>query len=132
MNEPGSDVVNELPRHAPQDKDVPPAELEQPDPQLSLSSGKASALQITLTAVAIAFILGVTVYGLNRPIPEPNEIAATSPARENVQETTGTAPQAQPGAGPQQNPQAQQAQPEPAQQPQPEPQKPAQPDDSQR
>jgi hypothetical protein len=111
MHEPGSDVMNELPRVGSPLKDMPPAELEQPDPQLSLSSGKASALQITLTAVASLFILGLMIYGLNQPLREPSQTASAPPA----QETTGAAPQA-----------------EPAQQPQPEPQKPAQSDDSKR
>jgi hypothetical protein len=101
--------MNELPR------DLPPTELNQPDPQLSLSSGRASALQITLTALGSIFIVALMIYGLNRPMNEPGQVASAPPA----QETTGAAPQ-------QQQPNA------PAQQPQTEPVKPAQPDDSKR
>jgi hypothetical protein len=103
--------MNELPR------DLPPIELNQPDPQLSLSFGRASALQITLTALGSIFIVALMIYGLNRPMNEPGQVASAPPA----QETTGAAQQQQ------------QAQPNaPAQQPQTEPVKPAQPDDSKR
>jgi hypothetical protein len=112
------------------DREIPPTELEQPDPQLSLSSGRASALQITLATLGAVFILALMIYGLNRPMNEPGQSAAAPPA----QETTGAAPQnpqAQPNT-PAQQPKAGSQQNEPAQQPQPEPVKPGQPDDSQR
>src|SRR5262245_25704820 len=65
--------MNELHRDIPPIKDLPPTELEQPDPQLSLSSGRATAMQIALTAVASLFILGLMIYGLNRPLNEPSQ-----------------------------------------------------------
>lgn len=98
-------------------REPPPTDLGQPDPQLSLSAGKASTLQVTLVTIGSIFILALMIYGLNRPLYEPSQTASAPPAPE----TTGAAPQeqqAQPPAG--------------AQQPQPEPQKPGQPDDSKR
>jgi hypothetical protein len=111
------------------DREIPPTEPEQPDPQLNLSSGRASTLQITLATLGSILILALMVYGLNRPMNEPSQTAAAPPVQETTaagppaQETTGAAPQNQ-KAQPQPNP--------PAQQPQPEPAKPAQPDDSHR
>ena len=124
MNTPMNELHRDVPpvRDLPPIRDFPPTELEQPDPQLSLSSGKATALQSTLTAIASLFILGLMIYGLNSPLTEPNQTASAPPA----QETTGAAPQSQPA------PTAAQPQNKPATQAQPEPVKPAQPDDSQR
>lgn len=103
------------------DRPIPPTELAQPDPQLSLSSGRASPLQIIATLFGCLVILAVTIYGLNRPMNEATQSAAAPAA----QETTGAAPQ---------NEQPAPSEPaaSPAAQPQPEPQKAAQPDDSAR
>ena len=62
----------------------------QADPQLQLSHGRASGLQITLVALGCAFILGIMIYGLNRPVRE--DVIASSPG----QQTTGAAPAAEP------------------------------------
>jgi hypothetical protein len=126
MNQSMNELHRDIPsRKNPPTEDLPPTELEQPDPQLALSTGRATALQIALTAIATILILGVMIYGLNRPLNEPGQIASAPPAP--GQETTGAAPQGQPA-----QPAAQEPQNEPAQQPQPELVKPAQPDDSNR
>jgi hypothetical protein len=69
----------------------------QPDPQLRLSEGRASGLQITIVALACTFILGLMIYGLNQPVTE--RIIASAPQAQ----TTGVAPtepqQANPDAG---------------------------------
>jgi hypothetical protein len=108
--------MNELPRDIPPTTDLSPSELN-PDPQLSLSSGRASVLQIALTALGSIFIVALMIYGLNRPMNERGQIASAPPAPE----TTGAAQQEQ-RAQPPNN--------EPAQAEQPV--NPAQPDDSKR
>ena len=116
------------------DDDSPLSDL-QADPQLKLSEGRASWLQVTMVAAACALILGIMIYGLNQPVREGSIIAASPGGAE----TTGAAPQAEQsggnvaGGGNAQKP-APAAQPnEPAQQPAPEQTKPATPpDDSKR
>ena len=67
-------------------------ERSQPDPQLQLSHGHASKLQITLVALACVIILGMMIYGLSRP--ERDGSAAWSPSPQ----TSGSAPTSEPGA----------------------------------
>jgi hypothetical protein len=76
------------------DPRIPVTEKLQPDPQLQLSHGRASGLQITIIAIACIFILGLMIYGLGRPATDGSVIASSPPA----QETTGAAP-ATPQAG---------------------------------
>lgn len=59
----------------------------QPDPQLQLSQGRASGLQIAVVALATMLLLGVMVYGLGRPATDGSVTASAPPA----QETTGAA-----------------------------------------
>lgn len=61
----------------------------QPDPQLRLSEGRASGIQITLVAIACVLIVSLMIYGLNRPATE--DVAASAPP---AQQTTGAAPPA--------------------------------------
>jgi hypothetical protein len=68
----------------------------QADPQLQLSEGRASGLQIAAVAFACLLIVGITVYGLGRPSATDGDIMASSPP---AQETTGAAP-AEPAAPP--------------------------------
>lgn len=68
----------------------------QADPQLQLSEGRASGLQIAAVAFACMLIVGITVYGLGRPSATDGDIMASSPP---AQETTGAAP-AEPAAPP--------------------------------
>lgn len=75
--------------HAPQTR------LVQADPQLQLSEGRASGLQIALVACACILIIGVTIFGLGRPAPTDGDIMAGTPP---AQETTGAAPPAEPAA----------------------------------
>lgn len=120
------------------DRQRPSTEDLQPDPQLKLSSGRASWLQMTLVAAACAFILGLMIYGLNQPEPESG-IVASSPGGT---ETTAAAPQDVPkeqtggnvagGENTDPRPPAAQQQDVPAKQPTPAQTKPAQPDDSKR
>jgi hypothetical protein len=75
------------------DERIPPAEI-QPDPQLQLSEGRASGLQIAIVALACTFILGLMIYGLGRPATtDGNDTASAPPAQ-----TTGSAPPAEPAA----------------------------------
>jgi hypothetical protein len=69
-------------------------ELVQADPQLQLSEGRASGLQIAAVAFACMLIVGITVYGLGRPGTDGNIMASSPPA----QETTGAAAPAEPAA----------------------------------
>lgn len=62
----------------------------QPDPQLRLSRGRASGMQIAIVTIACMLILGFMIYGLGRPATDGSVIAASPPA----QETTGAAPPA--------------------------------------
>ncbi|MGD9921247.1 MAG: hypothetical protein AB7V13_07335 [Pseudorhodoplanes sp.] len=64
----------------------------QPDPQLQLSEGRASVLQIVLVAFACLLIVGMMIYGLNQPTSEGDATASAPPA----QGTTATAPTAEP------------------------------------
>jgi hypothetical protein len=66
----------------------------QADPQLQLSEGRASGLQIAVVAFVCMLIVGITVYGLGRPSATDGNIMASSPP---AQETTGAAP-AEPAA----------------------------------
>ncbi len=79
----------------------------QADPQLQLSHGRASGLQITIVTLACMFILGLMIYGLNQPVRE--NLTAGSPAPQ----TTGAAPAepAAPRADPAQQPVPQQTKP---------------------
>jgi hypothetical protein len=72
------------------------SEPVQADPQLQLSEGRASGLQIAAVAFACMLIVGITVYGLGRPSATDGDIMASSPP---AQETTGAAP-AEPAAPP--------------------------------
>ena len=94
-----------------------PADEPQADPQSQRPSGhRASPLQMTIVAIACAFIVGLTIYGLGRPAPNDGDIMASAPP---AQETTGAAPAKTEAAPPEQP--AQQSVPEqPAQQPMPE------------
>ena len=65
------------------------AEAFQPDPQLQLSEGRASGLQIALIAFACMLVVGMMIYGLNQPTSDGN-VTASAPAAQ----TTGTAPPA--------------------------------------
>jgi hypothetical protein len=67
----------------------------QPDPELRLSEGRATATQITITTIAALLILFVVMYGLNNQRPE-----TVQPPTTTASETTsgGTAtPQPAPG-----------------------------------
>ena len=110
--------------------DRPTSQDLQPDPQLKLSQGRATWLQMTLVAAACALILGVMIYGLNQPVREGSVIASSPGGAE----TTGAAPQPEQSGGENAQKPAPAAQPnEPAQQPAPEQTKPATPpDDSKR
>ena len=115
--------------------DRPTSQDLQPDPQLKLSQGRATWLQMTLVAAACAFILGIMIYGLNQPVRE-GSIIASSPGGA---ETTGAAPQTEQSGGNvaggenAQTPAPAAQQPnEPSQQPTPEQTKSATPDDSKR
>jgi hypothetical protein len=66
----------------------------QPDPQLQLSEGRASAWQIAVVALACVAVIGVTIYGLGRPATTDGSVTASAPS----QETTGAAPPAEPAA----------------------------------
>lgn len=86
----------------PEDRIATPAHEEtlqsgpgQADPQLQLSEGRASGLQIALVACACILIIGVTIFGLGRPAPTDGNIMAGTPP---AQETTGAAPPAEPAA----------------------------------
>ncbi len=63
----------------------------QPDPQLQLSQGRATGIQITLVAIACMLIVSLMIYGLS---PTTENITAPAP---ETQQTTGSAP---PAAGP--------------------------------
>jgi hypothetical protein len=65
----------------------------QPDPQLQLSQGRATGIQITLVAIACMLIVSLMIYGLSRPANE--NIAAPTPKTE---QTTGSASPAGPTA----------------------------------
>ncbi len=69
----------------------------QADPQLQLSEGRASGLQIAVVAFACMLIVGITVYGLGRPSATDGNIMASAPP---AQETTGAAPPAEPAPQP--------------------------------
>lgn len=75
------------------DERFTPSEFE-PDPQLYVSSGRASALHIVLVALGTAVFLGLMIYGLNQPVPE--KFIASAPQSQ----TTGAAPQDQPAQRP--------------------------------
>jgi hypothetical protein len=74
-------------------EDIPETELIQADPQLQLSEGRASGLQIALVACACLLVIGVTIFGLGRPATTDGNIMASSPP---AQETTGAANPAEP------------------------------------
>jgi hypothetical protein len=65
----------------------------QPDPQLQLSQGRATGIQITLVAIACMLIVSLMIYGLNRPGAE--DITASAPP---AAQTTGNGPGAEPAA----------------------------------
>jgi hypothetical protein len=68
----------------------------QADPQLQLSEGRASSLQIAVVAFACLLIVGITVYGLGRPAATDGDIMASAPPAQ--EETTGAAPSAETAA----------------------------------
>ncbi len=71
-------------------------EPAQADPQLQLSEGRASGLQIATVAFACMLIVGITVYGLGRPAATDGDIMASAPSAQ--EETTGAAAPAEPAA----------------------------------
>jgi hypothetical protein len=73
------------PSHNP----IPKPELAQADPQLQLSEGRASSLQIAVVAFACLLIIGITLYGLGRPATTDGDLMVSAPP---AQETTGAAP----------------------------------------
>ena len=112
-------------------------ETTQADPQLTLSSGRATWLQGILVVAVCACILGIMIYGLNRPVNEGNLVAS----QPGGAETTGAAPPPEPaqtggnvagGENAVSPAAATRQQNEPSQQAVPEQIKPAMPDDSQR
>ncbi len=112
-------------------------EPTQADPQLTLSSGRATWLQGILVVAVCACILGIMIYGLNRPVNEGNLVAS----QPGGAETTGAAPTPEPaqtggnvagGENAGSPAAATRQQNEPSQQAAPEQIKPAMPDDSQR
>ncbi|MGE0751180.1 MAG: hypothetical protein AB7K64_11410 [Variibacter sp.] len=74
----------------------------QADPQLHLSSGRATKTQITITTIAALVILFVVFYGLNNHQPE----TAQSPAATTSETASGGTATPQPAAGGQANAQA--------------------------
>ena len=130
-------IENDLQRPATQGPATqgPAPEDLQPDPQLQLSSGRASWMQMTMVGAACVLIVGLMIYGLNQPERGDASVASTSIGAG----TTGTAPPPEQTGGntaggkntEQTAPAAQQPN-EPAQQPTPEQTKPAAPDDSKR
>jgi hypothetical protein len=58
----------------------------QPDPELALSGGRASRVQIWLVALAAIAIAGLVLYGISQS-PQDSQTAATP-----AQTTTGAAP----------------------------------------
>jgi hypothetical protein len=87
----------------------------QPDPELALSSGRASSAQIWTVALAVIAIAGLVLYGLNQS-PQNSQTAASPPSAAT---TTGAAPSSEgpPASGQQQNPQDKAAPEQPAQEP---------------
>jgi len=72
---------------ADEDLGLPP----QADPQLRLSRGRATRLQITLVTIACIALIVLMLYGLNRPA---SESATPSASRQSTQpQTTGAARQ---------------------------------------
>jgi len=74
--------------------------IGQPDPELQ--EGPASTGRIAVYAVGAIIILGIVLYGLNRPLPETDAVqqstsstASAPPAQPsgNAPTTTGAAPQ---------------------------------------
>lgn len=59
---------------------LPPQETNQPDPVLQLSIGRAGTGAVTLVALVCAVILGVVLYGLNSPTPNPQVASVPRPA----------------------------------------------------
>ncbi|HTV34793.1 MAG TPA: hypothetical protein VMF12_00050 [Xanthobacteraceae bacterium] len=59
---------------------LPLPETDQPDPMLQLSVGRLGAGSVTLAAAFGAIILGVVLYGLNSPAPNPQDVAGTKSA----------------------------------------------------
>ncbi len=57
---------------------LPVQEKQQPDPMSQLSVGRLGAGSMALAALACAVILGVVLYGLNSPAPNPQ--STTPPA----------------------------------------------------
>jgi hypothetical protein len=86
----------------------------QPDPELALSSGRASRMQVWMVALAVIAIAGLVLYGLNQSPNTPQTAASPPPAT-----TTGAAPSSEaPPASGQQDSQQDKAAPEkPAQEP---------------
>lgn len=84
----------------------------QPDPELALSSGRASSTQIWMVTLAAIAITALLLYGLNQSPQNPQ--TASPPAAT----TTGAAPSSeQPPASEQKNRQEKAAPEQPAQEP---------------
>jgi hypothetical protein len=64
---PGPDTEERLAASLPLD------ERDQPDPELELSYGRTGPGGITLVAVVCAIIVGVVLWGLNSPAPNPQD-----------------------------------------------------------
>ncbi len=78
----------------------------QPDPELALSTGRASSTQKWLVALSAAVVAGLVLYGISQPARD-SQTAATPPA---PAETTGAAqPQDTPRTAPGQQPEQQAA-----------------------
>jgi hypothetical protein len=87
----------------------------QPDPELQLSGGRATPLQIASTILACLVVIAVVIYGLNSQRPEGGESSATTAASASSPAASNTpAPGANPPAA---QGQANQQQAQPNQQP---------------
>lgn len=97
MNRPKDRIPED---HLVEPPQIVETELVQADPQLQLSEGRASGLQIAVVAFACMLIVGITVYGLGRPGSDGDIMAAAPSAQETTGETTGAAPAGEPAAPP--------------------------------
>ena len=59
---------------------LPPQERNQPDPVLQMSIGRVGGGAVAFAAVICAIILGVVLYGLDSPTPNPQMASAPPPA----------------------------------------------------
>lgn len=66
----------------------------QPDPELQLSGGRATPLQIASTVAACALVVGLVIYGLNNQRPEgADAVASTEPAAASASVPSPSVPQ---------------------------------------